>query len=176
MLDAFIGYTSRHWARPIFRRAARCFCRGLWPRRLLGTMIAAAMLTGCAVGPDFFSPDAPAVTGYLPNTRAPQAAGQSFAYGSDIPGRWWQLFHSRPLNALIETVLTHAAPDAVLVLMSQAPPGFCRAKAGPRRIPYRQPINGSRSARTATSAGQTPPFSVTAWLSLSARAMNSKEK
>jgi outer membrane protein TolC len=125
VLDGFIGYVCWHRARPILRRAVRYFCRGLWPRRLLGTMIAAAMLTGCAVGPDFFVPDAPAVTGYLPKARAPQASGQTFAFGSDIPGRWWQLFHSRQLNALIEDAIIHnadleAAEAAVRVAQANA--------------------------------------------------------
>jgi UDPglucose 6-dehydrogenase len=38
-----------------------------------------------------------------------------------------------PLEALIDRVSAHAAPQAVLVLMSQAPPGFCRRLAS--RLP-----------------------------------------
>ncbi|MGH7090368.1 MAG: efflux transporter outer membrane subunit, partial [Stellaceae bacterium] len=73
----------------------------------------AAALAGCAVGPDFERPAAPSVSGY---SREPQpelttasnaraGAAQRFVRGMDIPGKWWTLFHSRPLNALIERAL-----------------------------------------------------------------------
>ncbi|HUN55010.1 MAG TPA: efflux transporter outer membrane subunit [Smithella sp.] len=67
-------------------------------------------ISGCMVGPDFQSPDAPAVKSYtsepLPNSTAessgPAGASQRFIAGGDIPGLWWQLFHSEELNALIQ--------------------------------------------------------------------------
>jgi outer membrane protein TolC len=78
----------------------------------------AILLAGCAVGPDFHPPPAPAVAGFtkepLPDKTesAPIAGGeaQRFALGRDIPGEWWALFHSDPLNALIEQSLK-ANPD-----------------------------------------------------------------
>lgn len=71
------------------------------------------LLAGCAVGPDFERPDAPKVNGYtsqaLPEqTESAAATGgeaQHFASGKDIPGEWWQLFHSEALNGLIEEAL-----------------------------------------------------------------------
>src|ERR1700686_4718055 len=73
------------------------------------TMLA-ALLAGCAVGPDFHAPASPAVAGFtkeaLPDKTesAPIAGGeaQRFTAGRDIPGEWWALFHSEPLHALIE--------------------------------------------------------------------------
>ncbi len=70
---------------------------------------AAALNSGCAVGPDFTVPAAPDVDRY---TREPQpartaatgaalGAAQHFAPDRDIPGDWWTLFRSRGLNALI---------------------------------------------------------------------------
>jgi len=41
-----------------------------------------------------------------------------------------------PLRSLMETVTASAAPDATIVLMSQVPPGFCRAQAGGLRYYY----------------------------------------
>jgi NodT family efflux transporter outer membrane factor (OMF) lipoprotein len=86
------------------------------------------LIGGCAVGPDFKQPAAPSVSGYtakpLANTVASShvvgGGAQHFASGSDIPGDWWTLFHSAPLNALIEASLTHnadlkAAQAALLV-------------------------------------------------------------
>jgi NodT family efflux transporter outer membrane factor (OMF) lipoprotein len=68
------------------------------------------VLVGCAVGPDFKKPAPPDVTGYLPAplpARTVSAAGefgaaQRFVPAMDISGQWWTLFHSRPLNDLIE--------------------------------------------------------------------------
>ena len=57
----------------------------------------ASTFTGCVVGPDFKTPDAPAVTGYTPERMLPQTAhgaAQRFMPDMDIPGEWWQLFHS----------------------------------------------------------------------------------
>jgi NodT family efflux transporter outer membrane factor (OMF) lipoprotein len=39
--------------------------------------------------------------GVAASVAAPDAA-QTFVRGQDIPGQWWALFHSEPLNALIE--------------------------------------------------------------------------
>jgi NodT family efflux transporter outer membrane factor (OMF) lipoprotein len=76
-------------------------------------VLALSLIAGCAVGPDFKPPAAPADADYsarpLASTAAtPNVAGgeaQRFAKGSDIAGDWWTLFHSRPLNDLIELSL-----------------------------------------------------------------------
>ncbi|HTD03022.1 efflux transporter outer membrane subunit [Undibacterium sp.] len=75
--------------------------------------LAALALGGCAVGPDFKKPDAPAVQRYMPEppasgtAAAETAAGnaQSFADGQDIPAQWWAVFHSEALNELIAAAL-----------------------------------------------------------------------
>ena len=77
--------------------------------------LAAFMIAGCVVGPDFKKPAAPDVVDYTaqpPSTTAasPDVAGgaaQRFTKGSDIAADWWTLFHSRPLNALIEQSLAN---------------------------------------------------------------------
>jgi NodT family efflux transporter outer membrane factor (OMF) lipoprotein len=74
---------------------------------------AAALLAGCAVGPDFHKPAAPDSKAYdagvLPRhtASAPVAGGdaQHLESGADIPGDWWTLFQSPALNALIERAL-----------------------------------------------------------------------
>jgi NodT family efflux transporter outer membrane factor (OMF) lipoprotein len=74
---------------------------------------AIALLTGCAVGPDFERPAAPRVSGYtavpLPQqtSSADVKAGeaQRFVKGLDIPGQWWTLFHSPALNRLVEDAI-----------------------------------------------------------------------
>ena len=73
-------------------------------------------LAGCAVGPDFHKPEAPAHAGYQPadqkttGTTAGDGQGlaaqaQQLVPGQDIPAQWWQLFHSPKLDALIKRAL-----------------------------------------------------------------------
>ena len=78
----------------------------------------ALAVAGCAVGPDFHRPAAPTDSGYTPEPLRPQTASaktrsgeaQHFEPERDIPGDWWTLFRSQPLNSLIEQSL-HANPD-----------------------------------------------------------------
>jgi len=76
-------------------------------------VIAAAHVSGCAVGPDFVHPPAPDVSGYTPKPLPARTAGadnavgaaQRFANGRDIPGDWWSLFRSWQLRSLVERAL-----------------------------------------------------------------------
>ena len=91
-----------------------------------GTMLAGAMLAGCAVGPDFRQPEAPDTKSYtsaaLPQETAATpgtgGAAQRFVGGQDIPAQWWTLFQSEPLDQLIRQALqdspTLAAAQATL--------------------------------------------------------------
>ena len=73
------------------------------------------LFAGCAVGPDFKPPAAPNVRGLTAKplsttTSVSNVIGgeaQSFVPGADISGQWWTLFHSQPLNDLIERSLTN---------------------------------------------------------------------
>ena len=91
------------------------------------------LLAGCAVGPDFKKPAAPEVSGYTPaplsttsgTTNALGGEPQRFVSGSDIPGEWWTLFHSKPLHDLIELSLSNnptikAAQSALTVARENA--------------------------------------------------------
>jgi len=89
-------------------------------KSVLACLIAASALlaASCVVGPNFKKPAAPNVGGYTPapvstTTATPNVTGgeaQHFADGKDIPGEWWAVFHSQPLNDLIERALK-ANPD-----------------------------------------------------------------
>ncbi|TAL04199.1 MAG: efflux transporter outer membrane subunit [Rhodospirillaceae bacterium] len=90
-------------------------------KRLISGVAVAAVTTflaGCAVGPNFHRPAAPAVTGYtveaLPDKVVagdmPGGPAQQLAMGGDVTGRWWTLFGSAPLDALVEQALS-ANPD-----------------------------------------------------------------
>ena len=75
-------------------------------RWLLLTAVAAA-LCSCAVGPNFKKPDAPPVKDYLaqPPPEQTGADAQKYVAGQDIPGQWWTLFHSPPLDELVQQSL-----------------------------------------------------------------------
>jgi NodT family efflux transporter outer membrane factor (OMF) lipoprotein len=67
-------------------------------------------LSACAVGPNYQPPAAPTAKTYTPtpiSQTTPAVPGpggntQQFVQGMDIPGQWWTLFHSEPLNDLID--------------------------------------------------------------------------
>jgi NodT family efflux transporter outer membrane factor (OMF) lipoprotein len=80
------------------------------------TAASLSLLASCAVGPDFKAPPAPANAAFVPagqlpaQTAATEVAGgqaQRFVDGLDIPGQWWTLFQSAPLNALMDRALAN---------------------------------------------------------------------
>jgi NodT family efflux transporter outer membrane factor (OMF) lipoprotein len=95
--------------------------------RLIIAGVAAALVSACAVGPDFKPPPPPQTAGFVPPGALPDSTAaaalpggeaQRFVDGLDIPGQWWTLFRSPDLNALIERALknspTLAAAQATL--------------------------------------------------------------
>ncbi len=90
---------------------------------------AAALFSGCAVGPSFHRPAPPAIISYTaaPLTATTSTAGvlggeeQRFVMGMNIPHEWWELFKSPPLNALIEQSLkANPTIDAAKAALRQA--------------------------------------------------------
>lgn len=77
-----------------------------------------ALMTGCAVGPDFKRPAAPETTSYvageLPEQTAatPGLAGeaQRFVHGKSVDSQWWKAFGSPELDELVASALK-ASPD-----------------------------------------------------------------
>jgi len=80
---------------------------------LAAALCVLGLLAGCEVGPDFLRPAPPPVTSYTPEPLAaktaaadvPAGQAQHFVDGLDIPGEWWTLFHSEPLDRLIAEAL-----------------------------------------------------------------------
>ena len=85
-------------------------------RRPIQAFLAATLLAGCSVGPDFREPNAPAgpATPALPaatvSSKTTGGAAQVFAEGRDIPGDWWTLFGSRQIESMVQQAL-RANPD-----------------------------------------------------------------
>jgi NodT family efflux transporter outer membrane factor (OMF) lipoprotein len=73
-------------------------------------------LAGCAVGPNFHTPPAPAVDAYrkdaLPQATAsasvPTGDAQRFLEGADVPEQWWTQFASEELNRRVGQALAHS--------------------------------------------------------------------
>ncbi len=132
----------------------------------------ALALGGCAVGPDFVRPQAPdtqvyAASGVHTQTTSADTEGgasQVFKPGADVPASWWLLYHSQPLNDLIEKALANnpdlAAAKAALRVAQET------AAAGGGAL-YPQ-IDGSLGTRRAKTSGpdagyplkELPSFSV----------------
>jgi NodT family efflux transporter outer membrane factor (OMF) lipoprotein len=126
--------------------------------------LVAAGLGGCALGPDFKTPAAPANAGdsYTP-TPLPQqtasapgvgGASQQFAFGQEIPAQWWTLFRSPALDQLIRSALEQnpnmAAAEAVL---RQAQENY-KAQAGNLIYPsVNAQLGASRQKTSVTTAG-----------------------
>ncbi len=81
-------------------------------------LVMTLLVAACEVGPDFERPGAPAGSGYTPElpanpgatADAKAGAAQRFDVGGDIQGDWWNLFHSQPLDQLVQQALK-ANPD-----------------------------------------------------------------
>ncbi len=120
-----------------------------------------AVIAGCAVGPNFKKPAAPSVSDYtatpLSNTVATEnvagGAAQHFVGGTDIAGDWWTLFHSRPLNELIEQALTNN-PD---LHGAQAALAAARENLRAQRGVYFPTVTGSFSATRQKQAKSLAP-------------------
>jgi len=80
--------------------------------------LTAATLSGCAVGPDFKRPPAPADADYgsasarTETASAPGTAGsaQRVVAGMDIPAQWWTVFQSDKLDGLVQQAI-QSNPD-----------------------------------------------------------------
>ena len=113
-------------------------------------VIFVAALAGCAVGPDFKRPTVSAVGNFtdhsltetVTSTNVVGGEAQHFVEASDIAGDWWTLFHSQPLNELIELALTNN-PD---LKAAQAALTVARENVLAQRGGYYPSVTGSFSA------------------------------
>lgn len=113
-------------------------------------LLALSLLSGCAAGPDFTRPAAPEASAYTAHPlsttvdSAKVAGGQAqrFSAGRDIPADWWTLFHSEPLNELIEEALKNN-PD---LQSAQAALAAARENVLAQRGAYYPGVAGSFSA------------------------------
>jgi len=138
-------------------------------RLSLSASVAAVCLLAACVGPDFERPAPPKVDAYVQKDSVPTQTAkaeimggesQRLVAGADIPGQWWTLFRSGPLNALIERSLkanpTITAAEAALRAATEA--------AEAQRGAYFPLVTGGVSAnrqKTQSFNGATPTSPVT---------------
>src|SRR5262245_19384394 len=90
------------------------------PAALPVVLAALALVSGCAVGPNFRGPAPPTVEGYARPSLAPATAAVDIAGGEqqrlapegDVPHDWWTLFRSSGLTRLVDQAL-RASPTLV---------------------------------------------------------------
>ena len=131
--------------------------------RLLPFIAALGLLlvAGCAVGPNFKRPAAPDVSGYtaqplsttVATTNVSGGQAQRFAKGGDIAADWWTLFHSQPLNDLIEQSLANN-PD---LKAAQAALSVARENVLAQRGAYYPSVAASFSASRQRQSGTIAP-------------------
>src|SRR5689334_14023451 len=114
---------------------ARCRSATSSRARAIAAVSVVALLAGCAVGPDFVTPPAPATKDYeVGGTPQPAAlensteAQQHFDMGKKVSGSWWQLFHSAQLDGVLQQAI---AGNQTLVTaqanLAQAQQGIAQA-------------------------------------------------
>ena len=130
----------------------------------LTAIAAVALVSGCAVGPDFRRPPAPALTSYArpslaATTAAAHVAGgeaQRFVPDQELSSQWWTLFQSPPLNALIE----HALQASPTLVAAQAALRQALELVAAQRGAYYPTLQASFSpSRQKASGTLSPPLS-----------------
>jgi NodT family efflux transporter outer membrane factor (OMF) lipoprotein len=123
--------------------------------------VAALLPAGCVVGPNFEKPAAPNVERYTPgplsdtSSTAQVLGGESqrFVAGQDLPGQWWTLFESKPLNDLIE----HALKNSPNIKAAQAALLAARENVLAQRGAYYPAVSASASASRDKTSGDIAP-------------------
>jgi NodT family efflux transporter outer membrane factor (OMF) lipoprotein len=119
------------------------------------------VFAGCAVGPNFKKPAAPDVGGYTAQPPSATAATanvsggetQRFAMGQDISADWWTLFHSTPLNELIDASLSNNHD----LKAAHAALSVARENVLAQRGVYYPSVTGSFDASRQRQSGQVAP-------------------
>lgn len=126
------------------------------------------VLCGCAAGPDFKRPDAPAATAYAAPSAtqetaaalAPHGEAQKFVPAQDIPAEWWKLFQSPQIDALIKRAFkTNPDIEAAQASLQQAKEytaaqqGFFYPTVGASYSPSRNKLAGNMGGNSPGQQG-----------------------
>ena len=111
--------------------------RTAWAQwELVAVLAFAIVLTGCAVGPDFVRPAAPRVNAYVSKktpvvlTPSGNEPAQHLVSGQAIPAAWWRVFHSAPLDGVVQqAIATSPTLEAARATLAQAQQTLLEARA-----------------------------------------------
>ena len=106
-------------------------------------LLPAAILAGCAVGPDFRAPESPSTGAHTneftspPTVNAPGNAGvtQRFDSTNDIPAQWWVLFQSPQLERMVRESLNHSPTITQVVARLTQAREEANARSGETKYP-----------------------------------------
>jgi NodT family efflux transporter outer membrane factor (OMF) lipoprotein len=134
-------------------------CKSHVPPIIVGLIV--LLIAGCAVGPNFKRPAPPDVSNYTAQPLAttattPNVSGgqpQRFDVGADISAEWWTLFHSVPLNELIEQSLSNNHD----LKAAQAALTVARENVLAQRGAYYPSVEANFSATRQRQSGQIAP-------------------
>lgn len=142
------------------------------PAHILLALMLAALIYGCASGPDFKRPEPPPVDAYTATplqettASAPVALGeaQRIRIGIDLPQQWWKQLASPKLDALIEEALAASPSLAAARATLRQAREFYAAHAGSTLYPQVDAHLGAQRQRTSPSSlgqiGDTREFSL----------------
>jgi len=126
----------------------------------------AALLAGCAAGPDFRPPEPPADAGALTtpvraqtaSAAAPLGGAQHWSERMDLGAPWWRQLGSQPLDALIDEALAASPTLAAAQATLRQAQELQSAQTAALELPRADLALGSQRQRTSPSAqGQTGP-------------------
>lgn len=128
-------------------------------RRLVVTL-ACLGLGGCAVGPDFVNPVAPATDQYMVGTMVTQTAGspgelggaQTIMTNMPVDAQWWRAFGSTELNTLIEQAFDASPTLASAQASLRQAHELLAAYAGSNQLPQVVGSAGAQRQQTTPSS------------------------
>ncbi len=139
---------------------------GLGWRACVPSLVVAALLSGCVVGPDFAAPGAPAVSdpvraysatplpAQTAGTSGPGGAVQQLTWGQDVPALWWRLYESPALDELIRSALAHSPTLVSAQATLRQAQELYDADAGSKVYPQ---VSGKLGASRARVSNATSP-------------------
>ena len=135
-------------------------------------VVAALLLSGCAIGPDFVRPAPPAEDRYTSEPQAPQtlaADGQAQRFKSDtaVAADWWQLFRSVQLDAAVQQAIAHSPTlEASEATLRQSQDNL-RAGYGVFYPQLNAAVSGARERSAPIAQGEQVPGTVFNYVSAS---------
>lgn len=129
---------------------------------LVATAIASTAIAGCAVGPDYRRPAAPATASYTAETpaagtaSAPGVGGaaQRFVPGGEIPARWWELFRSEALDRWVREALANSPTLGAAEATLRRAQEIRRARSGDLLPRVDGTVSASRQKPAGASLGE----------------------